>query len=297
MEYLFAGATSKTGIAVLNRLVSHVDPDNVHCLVRPTSIIEPLQTLGVHIHVGDVTQPESFWELLGSNIIYLDMTHPKHYHISLETIVSAGVKRAYFVTTTGIFSKYNQFAEIYKVNEARIRASGIVYTILRPSMIYGSPQDKNMNRLIRFLSRYPIFPVFGNGQSFMQPIYVDDLADGIVAAVVKSDTENQEYNLAGPKPITFLEVIDTILNQLNRKVLKIHIDLTLATTIAKYAKSLPRFPITEEQVLRLQEDKAFDISKATIELGFSPRSFKDGISSEINAMRRDGAVFYKDIFL
>ncbi len=288
MKYFFAGATSKTGVTVLERLVSHVGAENVHCLVRQTSVTAPLQKLGVKIHIGDVTNPESFKSLLNSNINYIDMTHPKHYHISLEAIVNAGVKRAYFVTTTGIFSKYNQYSEIYKVNEAKIKTSGLLYTILRPTMIYGSAQDKNMNRLIRFLNSYPVFPIFGNGQSLMQPVYVDDLADGIVAAIVKSGTENQEYNLAGPEPMKYIEVIDTILSKLNRKVLKVKINLELAAKVAQYTQYIPGFPITEEQVLRLQEDKSFDIYKAKNELGFSPRSFVDGISSEIEAMRIAG---------
>ncbi|MGB7442579.1 MAG: NAD-dependent epimerase/dehydratase family protein [Coleofasciculaceae cyanobacterium] len=290
MMYFFAGATSQTGIAVLERLVSHVGAENVNCLVRPTSITKPLQALGVKLHVGNVTQPDTFKSLLGSNVTYLDMTHPKHYHISLQAITGAGVRRAYFVTTTGIFSKYNQCSEIYKVNEARIRDSGIVYTILRPTMIYGSAQDKNMNRLIRFLDRYPIFPLFGNGQNLMQPVYVDDLADGIAAAIIKPNTEYQEYNLAGFQAITYLEVIDTILRQLNRQVLKIKININLAATIANYAQHLPGFPITGEQVLRLQENKDFNISKANSELGYSPRSFEKGIKSEINAMRLAGII-------
>jgi nucleoside-diphosphate-sugar epimerase len=290
MKYFFAGATSKTGVAVLERLVPHLGAENIQCLVRSTSIIAPLQNLGVHLHIGDVTNPESFQSCLDPSINYIDMTHPKHYHISLEAIVKAGVSRAFFVTTTGIFSKYNQASEIYKINEAKIKQSGLIYTILRPTMIYGSLQDKNMNRLIQFLNNYPAFPIFGNGHSLMQPIHVDDLADGITAAIITPGTEKQEYNLGGPKPMQFIEVIDTIVSELNRKVIKININLKLAATVAKYARHIPKFPITEEQILRLQEDKAFDISKAENELNFSPRSFSNGISSEIMEMRMGGVI-------
>lgn len=290
MKIVFSGSTSDTGNRVLKKLVEKIDSDSITCLVRPTSDTRYLEQLKVRTVIGDVTEPETLKQILNPSARYLDMTHPKHYHKSLEAVVSAGVERAYFVTTTGIFSKYNQFSQIYKDNEAKIRASGIVYTILRPSMIYGSMQDKNMHRLIQFLDRYPVFPLFGAGKSLMQPVYAEDLAAGIVSAIVTFGTENQEYNLAGPTGITYKEIVDTILAKMNRSILKINVDTNLAATIAKFAQQIPSFPVTEEQVLRLQEDKVFDISKAVKELGFSPRSFEAGIGMEIEEMRQAGLI-------
>lgn len=290
MKVVFSGSTSDTGNRVLKKLVEKIGNDSITCLVRPTSDTRYLEQLKVRTVIGDVTEPETLKQVLNPSVSYLDMTHPKHYHKSLEAVVSAGVERAYFVTTTGIFSKYNQFSQIYKDNEAKIRASGIVYTILRPSMIYGSMRDKNMHRLIQFLDRYPVFPLFGAGKSLMQPVYAEDLAAGIVSAMVTVGTENQEYNLAGPTGITYKEIVDTILTKMNRSVLKINVNTTLAATIAKFAQKIPGFPVTEEQVLRLQEDKVFDISKAVRELGFSPRSFEAGIEIEIEEMRQAGII-------
>jgi hypothetical protein len=290
MKIVFSGSTSDTGNRVLKKLVEKIGNDSITCLVRPTSDTRYLEQLKVITVTGDVTEPETLKQILNPSVMYLDMTHPKHYHKSLEAVVNAGVERAYFVTTTGIFSKYNQFSQIYKDNEAKIKASGIVYTILRPSMIYGSMQDKNMHRMIQFLDRYPVFPLFGAGKSLMQPVYVEDLAEGIVSAVGKVGTENQEYNLAGPAGITYKEIVDTILTKMNRSVLKINIDTNLAATITKLAQKIPGFPVTEEQVLRLQEDKVFDISKAVKELGFSPRTFEEGIGMEIEEMRQAGVI-------
>jgi len=290
MKIVFSGSTSDTGNRVLKKLVEKIGNNSITCLVRPTSDTSLAKKLKVETVVGDVTEPETLKQILAPSVRYLDMTHPKHYHKSLEAVVNAGVERAYFVTTTGIFSKYNQFSQIYQDNEARIRDSGIVYTILRPSMIYGSIRDKNMHRLIQFLDRYPVFPLFGAGKSLMQPVYVEDLADGIVAAIDKTGTENQEYNLAGSKGITYREIVDTILTKINRSVVKLNINTSLAAKIAKFAQKIPSFPVTEEQILRLQEDKVFDISKSVHELGFSPRSFDAGISIEIAEMRQAGVI-------
>lgn len=290
MKYFIAGGTSHTGMAVVKRLTTYINAKNITCLVRPTSNFTDLHKLGVQIHKGDVTKPESYKNEINSKIIYIDMTHPKYYHISLETVMQSGVKRGYFITTTGIFSKYNNCSEIYKVNEAKIKESGITYTILRPTMIYGHLKDKNMNKLIKFLNQYPVFPLFGNGESLMQPVYVDDLAEGIVAAVVNKNSEMQEYNLAGLSVISFRDLVDVILEELNRKVFKVNISIEVGIAMAKMANYLPRFPITKEQILRLQEDKIFDISKAVNDLGYSPRNFQKGIRQEIQEMRRAGVI-------
>ncbi len=290
MKLFFSGATSDTGNRVLTKLVNKFGKDSITCLVRPSSDSSYLESLGVKMVVGDVTEPDTIKPYLNASVTYLDMTHPKHYDKSLDAIVKAGVERAYFVTTTGIFSKYNQCSEIYKINEAKIRASGIVYTILRPSMIYGSVRDKNMHKLIKFLYRYPMFPLFGAGRSLMQPVYVEDLATGIVSTIGNYKTAYQEYNLAGSKGITYLNIVEIILAKLNRKVVKVNIDTSLAAFMVHYLQNIPAFPITEEQVLRLQEDKVFDISKAASELGYSPRDFEQGISLEIEEMREFGII-------
>lgn len=290
MRYVISGTTSGTGNQVIKMLTEKVGAENIICLVRNTSDIRPLEALGLRLHVGDVTEPESLRSVLHPTTVYIDMTHPKYYHKSLEAVMAAGVERAYFVTTTGIFSRYNQFSEIYKINEAKIRASGIVYTILRPSMIYGSMRDKNMNRLVRFLSRSPVFPLFGAGRSLMQPVYVEDLARGIVTAIGETKTENQEYNLAGPQGIAYRQIIRTILQQLHRQVTLLNINTHFAAGVARWAQHVPGFPVTEEQVLRLLEDKVFDISKAVAELNYAPRTFAEGMAIEIAEMRAAGVI-------
>jgi nucleoside-diphosphate-sugar epimerase len=290
MHYVISGATSHTGNCVIKRLVEKVGAENITCLVRSSSDTRLLQELELRLQVGDVTEPASLVEVLRPDVAYIDMTHPKHYHQSLQAVVDAGVERAYFVTTTGIFSRYNYCSDIYKVNEARIRDSGVVYTILRPTMIYGSRRDKNMCRLIQFINRFPVFPLFGGGHSLMQPVFVDDLAIGIVAAIGETKTEYQEYNLAGPQAIKYRAIVEIIARELQRKIVKLNISTTGAAAVARVAGRISGFPVTHEQVLRLQEDKAFDIAKAERELNYVPRSFTTGIRAEIADLREAGVL-------
>jgi NADH dehydrogenase len=124
----------------------------------------------------------------------------------------------------------------------------------------------------------------------MQPVYVDDLAAGIVAAINEPRTENEDYNLAGPEGVPFHQIIHTIAKLLGRRVRLVSISGREAALIARWARHLPGFPVTEEQVLRLLEDKAFDISKPRKDLRYDPRPFSEGIASEIASMRSAGVL-------
>ena len=241
-KYFITGSTSGTGHAVLKKIVEKLAPQQITCLVRETSDISIHKELGVPTVYGDVLKPETYKRFLDSKVIFVDMTHPKHYHISLETIQKSGIERAYFVTTTGIFSSYNQFSNIYKINEAKIRQSGITYTILRPSMIYGHARDRNMSKLIRFLKRYPVFPIFNGGHSLMQPVFVDDLANGIVSTIDNAQSENQEYNLCGPVGLSYQQLIKTILSALERNVVLLNVPSSVALVGARIGSHIRAFP-------------------------------------------------------
>lgn len=288
MNYVFAGSTSATGNAVLVRLVAKVGADKVTCLVRPNSDVRLLEELGVQSVVADITEPKSYVGTLGPDVAYLDMTKPRFYDHSLQALGQTGVRRAYFVTTTSVFSRFQSLAEVYRDNERRIRSSEFAWTILRPTMIYGSWRDHNMHKLIRTLDRYPAFPLFGGGRSLMQPVFADDLAAAIVAAMGEPATVGKEYNLGGPEAIPYRRIVETICELLGRRVRIVNVSTNLAYWFVRAIEWAPKVPITSEQVLRLKEDKVFDISAAVADLGYNPRPFAVGIAEEIRAMRAAG---------
>ena len=134
-----------------------------------------------------------------------------------------GSQRAVFVSTTAIFTQLNaRSKKVRLAAENAIETSGLKYTILRPTMIYGSPRDRNMWRLIRFMRYSPIIPIFGDGNYLQQPIYVGDVAQAIVSCLCNDQTIGKSYNIAGKHPLTYNQVIDTIARQMNKRVWKIH---------------------------------------------------------------------------
>lgn len=199
----------------------------------------------------------------------------------------AGIRRAIFISTTAIFTRLNARSKQARLAaESAIEASGLKYTILRPTMIYGSPRDRNMWRLIRFMRYFPIVPVFGDGNYFQQPIYVGDVAEAVVSCLCSDQTIGKSYNIAGKHPLTYNQVIDTIAGQMNRRVWKLRIPSAPVVGALRFFERLHiPFPIKAEQVLRLNENKSFTYEEARKDFGFRPLTFDEGIRFEVKASR------------
>ena len=94
-------------------------------------------------------------------------------------------------------------------------------------MIYGTMDDRNIIRLIKWIKRFPFIPVFQNGKALQQPVFVEDVALAIVNSLEGSKTINQTFNIAGAETMKFIEMIDIIARNLNKGFLKVSINQNL----------------------------------------------------------------------
>ena len=209
-----------------------------------------------------------------------------HADSIIRAAVDAGIQRAVFVSTTAIFTQLNAGSKIVRVAaETAIQNSGLKYTILRPTMIYGSDRDRNICRLIRWLRVLPFFPVFGDGNYLQQPIYVDDVAQAIVSCISSDKTIGKSYNIAGKHSLTYDQVIDTIAGGMNKRAWKIHVPSVPVVNMLRLLERIHfPFPIKSEQVLRLNENKDFSYEEAQKDFEFSPMSFAEGIKLELGSL-------------
>jgi nucleoside-diphosphate-sugar epimerase len=119
-----------------------------------------------------------------------------------------------------------------------------------------------------------------------QPVHVEDLVAAILAALASPAAARGEYDLGGPEPIALRQVIAECARALGRPAWVLPLPLAPAHHAAVLARRLRLpFPVSPEQVLRLTESKAVDIGPARRDLGFSPRSFREGIEGEVALMR------------
>lgn len=285
MKVLVTGATGFTGSYAVPQLLA--DNHHVRCFVRKSSDTSCIPTDQVELFYGDLNEPDSLKKaLLGMdvlvNIASLGFGQADGIIAALK---SSDVHRAIFVSTTAIYTKLNAPSKkIRMAAECSIEDSGIDYTILRPTMIYGGPRDRNICRLIKYLHRYPVLPVFGSGEFLLQPIYVGDVAQALADVLKSSQTKNNSYNISGMHPCSYNDLIDIVSGQLNKHILKWHISDKLVVPILKQVEKWVNIPIKAEQIQRLNENKSFSHDRAIQDFGFAPKSFSQGVALEIKKM-------------
>jgi uncharacterized protein YbjT (DUF2867 family) len=198
----------------------------------------------------------------------------------------AGIGRAVFVSTTAVSTTLAAPTKRVRLAaEQRIRASALKWTILRPTMIYGGPGDRNLSRLLALLDRAPVLPVPGGGRHLQQPVHVADVADAVLSAAERPATAGVTYDIAGPEALTFAEILRTSARAVASRTRFLPVPLTpLVALVRGYERLSPHPRIRAEQLLRLAEDKTFPIDSATRDLGFSPRPFAAGIRAEAQTM-------------
>ncbi|MFH1754523.1 MAG: NAD(P)H-binding protein [Candidatus Latescibacterota bacterium] len=286
MKILITGATGFTGKRVLPLLRGR---GAVRCLVRPGGNAELIARHGYEASIGDLGDVASLTHAMSGCDALINLASIGFGHTPgiIRASEKAGIRRVVFISTTAIFTKLNASSKQIRTQaEAHIQSSNLEWTILRPTMIYGAPDDRNIIRLIKFLDRFPAMPVLGNGGRLQQPVYVEDVAKAAVDALFNEGTQRRAFNISGKRPNTFNEVIDITAAALGKKIRKVRVPYKLALFGARVYEALcPNPRIKAEQVMRINEDKAFDHSEAQCVFGFDPRSFEDGIREEVGLYR------------
>jgi len=98
------------------------------------------------------------------------------------------------------------------IAEEHIRKSGVPYTIIRSSVVFG-PEDLFTNNLARLLRVVPgFFPIPSDGRSLLQPLWVEDLVTCMLWALQNPEMVNQTYELGGGEYLTLRQVLETLMN-------------------------------------------------------------------------------------
>ena len=196
----------------------------------------------------------------------------------IEFCESVGARRAVFLSSTWRYSRYRtaQVEDVVR-GEETVMASDLVWTILRPTMIYG-PGDRNVSVLRTHIVGSRLLPVIGSGECLVQPVFVEDLAVAISSAVSRRSIHYKCFDVCGPDAMTFSKMLDEIASDVDRHPFKIYIPLFAARAIAWGLEKFTANPwITLDRVRRMSEDRNFDIRETTEGLGTFPCSFAEGL--------------------
>src|SRR5262245_5617986 len=161
MRVFVTGGTGFTGSRTVPLLLKN--GYQVRCLHRPTSDRSALPQPEIEWAEGDLFDSGTLSASMQGADALINIASLGFGHVDsiIGAAKSARIQRAIFISTTAIFTQLNAKSKnIRLAAEQAIQNSGLQYTILRPTMIYGSPRDRNMWRLIRWMRVSPIVPVF-----------------------------------------------------------------------------------------------------------------------------------------
>jgi NADH dehydrogenase len=172
---------------------------------------------------------------------YKDMTHERVVG-QLRTLFgaakAAGVRRVVHISITNatLDSPLPYFRGKAQVEEA-LRASGLSYAILKPTLIFGR-EDILINNIAWMLRKFPVFPIPGSGDYRLQPICVEDIAD--IAVEMSSGHENIELDAVGPDAFTYDEIVSLIGHKIGASSRLVHVPTPVALAAANLLGLLVR---------------------------------------------------------
>lgn len=177
-------------------------------------------------------------------------TYQESNTAATERLISAAraenVQRVIFMSQNGADSRSRYpFLHSKGVAQDSIKTSGLRWTILRPSVIFG-PEDQFVNVLGRLIKLTPtVFPLPGGGSARFQPIAVDDVARVVRLSLEKKESVHQTYDLGGAVPLTLREMTERILAAMGttRKLVPVPIKV-LRPIVALAQRFLPNPPVT-----------------------------------------------------
>ena len=257
---------------------------SVRCVIRSCATNEKLRQLeewGMEWVEGDLLNGGVRRRALEGVRTVVHLAHIR-YGAALLADMPSGVERVVLMSSLWRFSRVPSAAvdEVVE-SEHAVEGSDKPWVLLRPSMIYGPGNDRNISRLRTHLHRWRWIPIFGSGYAVHQPVYVEDVVGATIAAVDQPDIEHRSYALAGGEELTYRDLLHALGDSIGVSPFIVPLPArSLAYIIGVLREWGVRLPVDSEQIMRLQEDKRYDIADARRELGFNPSGFREGLQRQ-----------------
>ena len=188
----------------------------------------------------------------------------------------AGVKRLIHVSGIGADPR-SPSLYIRKRGEGElvVREAFADAILIRPAVMFG-PDDAFLTTILKLLERLPIYPMFGNGQMRLQPVYVEDVGHAIARLLQRAQTRPFIFECGGPRVYSYEEILKAVASAAGIKPMLIRVPFTVWQALAWIAEMLPSPPITLNQVELMQIDTISAVDMPGMaELGISPHSIEE----------------------
>ncbi len=268
------GATCRIGSELVDKLIGR--GHTVVAIGRNDQRLVEVNQAAFH-READFNHPRSIQHALRQAKVIVNCGHAK-FTTTLLRSLPLSAERLVIVGSTRKFSNFfdSSVRELWDAEDA-LRDQKLPWTLLQPTMIYGAGVENNIGRVIDLLLTRSILPLPDGGQNLVQPIYFRDVAECLVTAVEREKGLG-DVIVAGPREISFEEVVQTAARLMGVKVKIISVPLSIMMTALSIAQKFNlKLPISRDELRRFGEHKAFSISVMRGSLKVEPRPFEDGL--------------------
>ena len=264
MKILVTGATGFVGSRIVHAL--RAEGRDVRALVRRPERGSHLASLGVELVTGDVTDAVSLAAAADgcTHVVHLvailtgkpqdfDRVMTRGTRNVLAAAKGAGVERFVLMSALGTTATTKDLVPYFGAKFAMEQdtvASGLEYTIFRPSFVFG--RGGALSTFMKQVRYSPVVTVIGSGRQQIQPIWVDDVAEHFARALDTPAAANKTFEIGGPDIVTWDELYRTIANVLGKRRVLVHIPAPLARTGARAAQWIPKMPLSADQVAMIE---------------------------------------------
>ena len=312
---MVTGGTGFTGSHLVKRLLGN--GHDVTVMDNQKGMFhDKLSALGADIHIGSVTDKAMTEKLVdGQEVIYhlaaafrqLDVSDQYYWDVNVEgtrniaeAALRAGTRKFVYCSTQGVhgniasppgdensaiapedYYQYTKYEGEKVVNECV--ENGLDAVTIRPTAIYGPGDPERFLMLFRRVKK-GTFLMFGDGETFYHPVFIDNLVDAFELAAEKDGIQGRSYLIADEHYFSLNNLVKHVATAMKRDVKIMHLPyqpLRLAAIAAELVCKPLRInpPIFRRRVSWFRQNRAFNIKKAKEELGYRARvGLEEGLS-------------------
>lgn len=193
-----------------------------------------------------------------------DAVHVTGAETVARQAMSAGATRLVHVSGIGADpASPSEYVASRGRGEQAVREAFAAATVLRPSVLFG-PGDAVFTNLAGMAKILPVLPLFGAGDMRLQPVFVEDVADAVAAALTRDEACGRTYELGGPERYSYRALIELVLRQTGRRRVLLPLPFAVWEALATAVSVLPNPPLTRDQIALMRHDNVVGADVGTL---------------------------------